>query len=105
VISLGAGVQSSTLLLMAAEGAFGAVPELAIFADTPRAAEVYDHLDWLEGQVAGSIEIAGCPPATCLRSRRSRPFNPIPLYLKNGTARRRRPPAMHEGVQALPDSP
>lgn len=48
VISLGAGVQSTTMALMAAHGEIGPMPDCAIFADTgwePRA--VYDHLDWL----------------------------------------------------------
>lgn len=46
VISLGAGVQSSTLALMAVEGELDPSPRLAIFADTgdePRA--VYEWLD------------------------------------------------------------
>ncbi len=48
VLSLGAGVQSSTLLLMALEGVIPS-PDAAIFADTgwePKA--VYAHLDYLE---------------------------------------------------------
>lgn len=48
VLSLGAGVQSTTLALMAAHGEFEAMPDCAIFADTgwePRA--VMDHLAWL----------------------------------------------------------
>lgn len=48
VLSLGAGVQSTTLALMAAHGEIEA-PDCAIFADTqwePRA--VYEHLDRLE---------------------------------------------------------
>lgn len=47
VLSLGAGVQSSTLLLMAEHGEV--VIDAAVFADTqwePQA--VYDHLAWLE---------------------------------------------------------
>ncbi len=47
-LSLGAGVQSTTLALMAAHGAVGLMPDCAIFADTgwePKAA--YEHLDWL----------------------------------------------------------
>jgi len=52
VLSLGAGVQSSTLLLMACRGAIEK-PDLAIFADTgwedPR---TYQHLNWLEGEAA-----------------------------------------------------
>jgi hypothetical protein len=49
VLSLGAGIQSTTLALMAARGEIGPMPDCAIFADTgwePRA--VYDHLDRLE---------------------------------------------------------
>lgn len=48
VLSLGAGVQSTTLALMAAHGEIGPMPDCAIFADTgwePR--RVYEHLDWL----------------------------------------------------------
>jgi hypothetical protein len=48
VLSLGAGVQSTTLALMAAHGEIGPMPDCAIFADTgwePRA--VYKHLAWL----------------------------------------------------------
>jgi hypothetical protein len=48
VISLGAGVQSTTLALLAAHGEITPMPDAAIFADTgwePQA--VYDHLAWL----------------------------------------------------------
>lgn len=48
VISLGAGVQSTTMALMAAHGEIGPMPDCAIFADTgwePKA--VYEHLRWL----------------------------------------------------------
>ena len=49
ILSLGAGVQSSTMALMANEGAFGPLPDYAIFADTgwePK--KVYEHLKWLK---------------------------------------------------------
>ena len=48
VLSLGAGVQSTALALMAAHGEIGPMPDCAIFADTgwePRA--VHEHLAWL----------------------------------------------------------
>lgn len=51
-LSLGAGVQSSTLALMAAKGDIKPMPDAAIFADTqwePR--KVYEWLDWLEQQL------------------------------------------------------
>jgi len=49
IISLGAGVQSTTMALMAAHSEIVPMPDCAIFADTgwePKA--VYEHLDWLE---------------------------------------------------------
>lgn len=52
IISLGAGVQSSTMALMAAHGEITPMPDAAIFADTqaePKA--VYEWLDWLEKQL------------------------------------------------------
>lgn len=55
-LSLGAGVQSSTLYLMACNGEFDQHPDAAIFADTgwePK--EVYLHLEWLKQQ--GDIPI------------------------------------------------
>jgi hypothetical protein len=51
-LSLGAGVQSSTMALMAAHGELTPMPDHAIFADTgaePR--KVYEWLDWLEPQL------------------------------------------------------
>ena len=48
VLSLGAGVQSTTLALMAARRDIDPMPDCAIFADTGWEPEaVYDHLDWL----------------------------------------------------------
>ena len=57
VLSLGAGVQSSCLALMAERGEYGlSKPDLAIFADTgwePPA--VYEHLDWLKSQLSFEV--------------------------------------------------
>lgn len=48
VLSLGAGVQSTTLALMAAHGEVGPMPDCAIFADTQSEPDaVYKHLSWL----------------------------------------------------------
>lgn len=66
ILSLGAGVQSSTLALMAAVGEVTPMPAAAIFADTQaEPASVYRWLDWLEKQLpfpvhrvtAGNLEI------------------------------------------------
>ena len=52
IISLGAGVQSSTMALMAAAGEIGPMPEAAIFADTQAEPQsVYKWLEWLETQL------------------------------------------------------
>lgn len=49
VLSLGAGVQSTTMALMAAHGELMPMPDCAIFADTQwEPAAVYRHLDQLE---------------------------------------------------------
>lgn len=52
IISLGAGVQSSTMALMAKHGEITPMPACAIFADTQaEPASVYTWLDWLEKQL------------------------------------------------------
>jgi hypothetical protein len=52
VISLGAGVQSSVMALMAASGEIKPMPDCAIFADTQFEPEgVYAHLNWLKTQL------------------------------------------------------
>lgn len=59
IISLGAGVQSSTMALMAARGIITPMPDAAIFADTqdePR--EVYEHLEWLKSVLPFPVHTA-----------------------------------------------
>lgn len=52
IISLGAGVQSSTMALMAAKGEITPMPKCAIFADTRHEpSAVYEWLGWLEKQL------------------------------------------------------
>lgn len=49
IISLGAGVQSSTMALMAAAGEITPMPDAAVFADTQdEPGAVYEHLQWLK---------------------------------------------------------
>ena len=48
VISLGGGVQSSVMALMAGEEAFGPIPDCVISADTRwESPSIYTHLEWL----------------------------------------------------------
>jgi hypothetical protein len=58
VISLGAGVQSTTMALMAAHGEIEPMPDCAIFADTGwEPAAVYRHLDWLTGVLPFPVHV------------------------------------------------
>ena len=58
VISLGGGVQSSVMALMADEGAFDRAPNCAIFADTKwEPPSIYAHLEWLEGELRFPLHV------------------------------------------------
>ena len=56
-LSLGAGVQSTVLALMADRGEYGLQrPDVAIFADTGwEPQEVYDHLEWLKSELSFEV--------------------------------------------------
>ena len=59
IISLGAGVQSTVMYLMAALGRLEPTPEAAVFADTRwEPAHVYQHLSWLESL---EVKYPDCP--------------------------------------------
>ncbi len=89
ILSLGAGVQSSVLALMADRGAYGlAKPDLAIFADTGwEPPEVYTHLDWLQTELSYEIAIvqAGNIRNNILagKSIDDYPFIGIPAYIRD----------------------
>ena len=58
VLSLGAGVQSTALALMAAKKAVSPMPEFAIFADTQAEPQyVYDHLEYLIKVLPYPVEV------------------------------------------------
>lgn len=58
VLSLGAGVQSTALALMAAKKVIKPMPELAIFADTQAEPQyVYDHLEYLIKVLPYPVEV------------------------------------------------
>lgn len=95
VLSLGAGVQSSTLALMAAHGEITPMPDVAIFADTQAEPKsVYTWLDWLDKQLPFSVYrvTAGSLAKEALRVRLSKGGNyytnsNIPVFIKNPTGR------------------
>jgi len=90
VISLGAGVQSSTMALMAAKGEIEPMPSCAIFADTgDEPANVYAWLDWLEKQLPFPVHrvTRGRLMERCLSVRQSAKnnrlsFSGIPAHVR-----------------------
>ena len=91
IISLGAGVQSSTMALMAAHGEITPMPDCAIFADTqaePKA--IYDWLDWLETKLPFPVHRVskgdlGADFIKALGDKKGRCGQP-PFFVKNTTA-------------------
>lgn len=97
VISLGAGVQSTTMALKAAHGEIEPMPDAAIFSDTEgEPAAVYRHLDWLMSGVLpypvykvsrGSL----WKSATTVRTRRDGKASyiktAIPVFMVDGQKR------------------
>ena len=87
VLSLGAGVQSSVMLLMADTGLLGEKPDVAIFSDTQwEPKEVYDHLEWLKSQVSIPVYTVtkGSLPGDFLKDKREGRYSraTIPLHYK-----------------------
>lgn len=88
VLSLGAGVQSTVLALMAAKGETDHKPDCAIFADTGNEPDyVYEHLEWLKKEVNFPIHIISkgnlgddtLNPSLVIGSQK---FTPIPFFLE-----------------------
>ena len=93
VISLGGGGQSSVMALMASQGAFDAIPNCAIFADTHwEPPSLYTHLDWLAERLGFPVYVVDNgrslrEDAKALTNHScNRGFIDLPLYLK-GPAR------------------
>ena len=93
IISLGAGVQSSTLALMAKHGEITPMPDAAIFADTqaePKA--VYEWLDWLEKQLPFKVvrvskgELGAANNRVFVSKKTGKPYRKIyiPTYGEQG---------------------
>ena len=87
ILSLGAGVQSSALILLARDGELER-PDCAIFADTGwEPAAVYRHLDWLEREIGGAIPIhrvsAGNIRDDILRGLGGTRTAQIPFFVRN----------------------
>jgi hypothetical protein len=92
IISLGGGVQSSAMALMAAVGDITPMPQAAIFADTQaEPKEVYRWLDWLEKQLpypvhrvtAGSLADMEMQIRVSKKSGKTYKKSEIPAFGKN----------------------
>ncbi len=90
-ISLGAGVQSTTMALMAATGEIGPTPDGAIFADTGwEPQRVYEHLDWLEKQLPFPVyRVSNGNIRSSLTSKEKARYDAVPFFLSNGGLGRR----------------
>ena len=89
VISLGGGVQSSVMALMADAGAFDRAPDCAVFADTRwEPPTIYSHLEWLAGQLRFPLYFVDNGRSlredvkTLTNHSGSRSYIDIPVYLK-----------------------
>ncbi len=96
ILSLGAGVQSSTMALMAAMGEITPMPVAAVFADTQAEPKsVYTWLDWLEKQLPFPVHriTAGSLEEKSLRERfnkkTGKPYysTMIPAFVVSGKSR------------------
>jgi len=89
ILSLGGGVQSTVLALLADEGAFGDKPDAAIFADTHwELPETYENIKWLQKTLSypvhvvdGGLNLREDTEALRNHSGNTK-FIEIPLYLK-----------------------
>ena len=89
VISLGGGVQSSVMALMADAGAFDRAPDCAVFADTRwEPPSIYSHLEWLAGQLRFPMYVVDNGRSlredvkALTNHSGSRSYIDIPVYLK-----------------------
>lgn len=91
VISLGAGVQSSTLALMAAQGLVKPMPDAGIFADTQwEPLEVYRWLWYLTKQLPFPVYVVthGDLRTKIERGAKRKEFLPVPFHTDSGIGRR-----------------
>lgn len=88
ILSLGAGVQSTTLALMAAAGEFDVMPDAAIFADTGWEPEpVYQQVEWLRSRLPFPIHVTNNgnikDGILARRNTTSGRFAAIPWFIKS----------------------
>ena len=85
ILSLGAGVQSSTLAMMAAAGEITPMPDAAIFADTgwePR--KVHEYLDWIEKQLPFPVYRVMHKNGLLASIKSNGRFSSVPFFTSSG---------------------
>ena len=102
VLSLGGGVQSSVMALIASQslpptgsgGAFDRVPDCAVFADTRwEPPSVYEHIEWLSKQLSFPLHVVDNGRSlredvkALTNHSGSRSYVDIPVYLKGRNGR------------------
>ena len=114
VISLGAGVQSTVVYLMAALGEVQPMPTAAVFADThwePR--HVYEHLDWLVSleldipihTVSAGNLFANTWDGSRTKTGRRYPFTDIPAFAAKPDGKRGMGPRQCSDMRTMRPSP
>ena len=91
VLSLGGGVQSTVMALMAGEGVFDDIPDCAIFADTRwEPPSIYEHIEWLRDMLSFPLHVVDNGRSlredvkALTNHSDSRRYVDIPVYLKGG---------------------
>lgn len=89
ILSLGGGVQSTVMSLLAEEGALGQKPDYAVFADTGwEPQSVYENIQWLESQISFPIILAESDRNLLQDVRdgvnaQGQPWMTLPVYLSD----------------------
>lgn len=90
VLSLGAGVQSTTLALMAAHGEIGPMPDCAIMADTgDEKASTLEHLAWLRSGNVLPFPVHLVAKGEHLSDAQLRTGGVVPFFTAQGQGSRR----------------
>ena len=89
ILSLGGGVQSSVMALMASAGGFDRIPDCTIFADTRwEPPSIYEHLEWLSSHLTFPMYVVDNGRSlredvkALTNHSGSRNYVDIPVYLK-----------------------
>ena len=111
VISLGGGVQSTVMTLLAEEGAFDK-PDCAIFADTKwEPKQVYENVAWLKEQVSFPVYVTSFRDRSLFddvwngKGQYDHDFVTIPVYIGGGKGEKRQGMSMRQCTKGYKITP